>query len=394
MKKPKTMHISAPEPLPIPPEVRFFAKPLVAVGDMVKVGQLIGEAWENGLPVHASVSGKVKAIDDFEPITGEKVPSIVINSDGEQTLVDTLTPPVISNKAEFLNALKNSGAIYFHALETDTPNCILVNAVESEPFVTSDARTLIDNAEDILECAALMMKHLTPKQLIICIGDNNPEALEKMKAKPPVDGISIRSVSSKYPQGQDTVLVHKVIGRNTDTSYAVINSTALSVMAKYIKTGMPYTHRIVTVAGSAVKTPKNLVVPLGTAIKHLFDYCGGLTDEATEIIMGGPMTGNAVPSFEMHTAKAHNAVLALNEKDSEPALETACIKCGRCISGCPINLMPSFIEGAYEQKNTDMLNKLKVNLCIECGYCAYLCPAKRPLAQVMSLSKIMQKNIN
>jgi len=388
------MCIPVPEPIPVPPEVRLFAKPLVAVGDLVKVGQLIGEESEKDLPVHASASGKVKSIDDFDPITGEKVFSIVISSDGEQALYDELNPPVISNRAGFLDALKNSGAEWFNSIENarDKLDYILINAVPCEPYVTSDARAMIDNAEDIFEGAVLLMKHMSPKKLIICVGDNNPEAAQKLKVLiSQADGISLHSLTSKYPQSHEKVLAHKITGRLTDTGCVVVNSTTVSVFAKYIKTGMPYTHRIVTVGGSGVKNPKNLLVPLGTAIKHLFDYCGGLTDDATKIIMGGPMTGKAVPSLEMPLTKTVNAVLALNEKDSEVALETACIKCGRCISGCPMNLMPSFIEDAFEQKNIDMLDKLKVNLCIECGCCAYVCPAKRPLAQVVNLSKNRQQ---
>jgi len=386
------MRISVPEPIPIPPEVRLFAKPLIAVGDLVKVGQLIGQACENGLPVHASVSGKVKSIDDFDPITGEKALSIIISSDGEQTLNDVLNPPAISDRMGFLDALKNSGAVGLGGV-SDKLDYILINAVGCEPYVTSDAREAIDNADGILEGAVLLMKYMSPKQLIICVGDNNPEATQKLRTlMPTIEGISVQSLPCKYPQGHDKVLAHKVTGRMMDTGCAVVSSTAVSVLAKYIKTGMPYTHRVVTVEGSGVKTPKNLVVPLGTAIKHLFDFCGGLTDDATKIIVGGPMTGKAVPSLDMHLAKTHNAVLALNEKESEPALETACIKCSRCISGCPMNLMPSFITDAFEQKNIDMLSKLKVNQCTQCGCCAYVCPAKRPLTQVMSLTKDMLNN--
>jgi len=300
------MRIPISEPIPTPPEVRLFAKPLVAAGDLVSAGQLIGQALEIGLPIHASVSGKVKTIDDFDPITGEKVPSIVISSDGEQAHHDILTPPVISNTAECLNALQSSGAVGFDGIKsaTDKLDYILINAVECEPYVTSDARAMIDNAEDILEGAVLLMKHINPKQLIICIGDNNPEAIEKMKGlMPSVDGISVRSLPSKYPQGHDKVLVQKVVGSMTDIGCAVVSSTAVSVLTNYVKTGMPYTHRVITVGGSGVKTTKNLIVPLGTAIKYLFDYCGGLTDDATEIIMGGPMTGKAVPSLDMHLTK-------------------------------------------------------------------------------------------
>jgi electron transport complex protein RnfC len=388
------------------------AKPVVAVGDLVKVGQLIGEAMTESrvsAPVHASVSGKVKSIDDFDPISGERALSIVISSDGEQAVYEELNPPIVTNTAEFLNAVQNSGVVGLGGAGYPTApklslkdnvklDYILVNGAECEPYVTSDARTMVDNANDVFEGAVLLMKYINPKQIIICIEDNKPEAIEKLKAlTAPVEGISVRSLPSTYPQGERKVLVYNVTGRIvpeggrlTDVGCTVVNCTTVSVFANYIKTGMPFTHRIVTVDGSGVKNPKNLIVPLGTAIKYLFDYCGGLTDDAVKIIMGGAMMGKAVPSLEMPLIKTTSAILALNEKDSAAPIETACIKCARCIANCPINLMPSYIEDAFEQKNIDMLDKLKVGLCLECGCCAYICPAKRPLAQVMALSKNMQ----
>lgn len=409
-----------PEPIPTPPEVRLPmtmhsgtpAKPIVAAGDLVKVGQLIAEPGERvSSPVHASVSGKVKSIDEFNPITGEKELSIVITADGEQTPCEGSgnNPPMVTNTAEFLNAVQNSGVVGLGGAgyptaaklslkEGTTLDYILINGMECEPFVTADARTMIDDTEDVCEGAKLLMEYIKPKQIIICIGDNNPEAIEKMKSKAGA-GISVEVLPHKYPQGERKLLVYKVTGRIvpeggrlTDVGCTVLNCTTVSVFAKYIKTGIPYSHRIVTVDGSGVKNPKNVIAPLGTAIKYLFDYCGGLTDDASRIIMGGTMMGKAVPSLEMPLVKTTNAVLALNEKDSELPLETACIKCGRCISECPMNLMPSLIEDAFEKKNTETLEKLKVNLCIECGCCAYLCPAVRPLAQVMTLSKNMLYN--
>ena len=423
----KNTAIHIPELLPTPPEVRLPlsmhsgvpANPVVtmtmtvtmamavtvAVGDLVKVGQMLGEAVAGkgvSTPVHASVSGKVKSIDDFDPITGEKALSIVISTDGKQAVYDELNPPVITNTAEFLNAVQNSGVVELSGAgyaEGTGLDYILINSVECEPCVTADARTMIDNAEDVFEAAVLLMKYIKPRQIIFCIGDNNPEAIEKLKVlTAPIESMSVHSLPYKYPQGKKKVLVYNVTGRLipedgclADIGCAVVDCTTASVFAKYIKTGMPYTHKIVTVGGSGVKNPKNVIVPLGTAIKYLFDYCGGLTDDATKIIMGGSMRGKAVPSLEMPLTKTVSAVFALNEKDSEPPDETACIRCGHCISKCPMNLMPSFIEDAFEQKNSGMLDKLKVNLCIECGCCAYLCPAKRPLAQIMALSKRIGK---
>ena len=407
-----------PEPIATPPEVRLPmsmhsgtpATPVVAAGDTVKIGQLIGEATGRvSSPVHASVSGTVKSIDEFDPVTGEKAVSIVIESDAEQVICENLAPPVVTNTAEFLDAVQNSGVVGLGGAGYPTApkltlkegtnlDYILINGAECEPYITSDTRAMVDDAQSVFEGSVLMKKYLNPKQVIICIEDNKPEAIAKLRAlTSAADGLSVHVLPSNYPQGERKVLVYNVTGRIvpeggrlTDVGCIVINCTTVAVFAKYIKTGMPLTHRIVTVDGSAVMSRRNVIAPIGTPIKLLFDHCGGLTGDADKIILGGPMMGKAVPSLDMPITKVINAVLALTAKDSQPPVETACIKCGRCIEKCPMYLMPSHIEDAFEQKNIDALNTLKVNMCAECGCCAYICPAKRPLAQVMSLSKNMQ----
>lgn len=407
-----------PEAIATPPQVRLPmsmhsgtpATPIVAVGDSVKIGQLIGEATGRvSSPIHASVSGTIKSIDDFDPVTGEKAVSIVISSDQEQVTYEGITPPVVTNTNEFLNAVQNSGVVGLGGAGYPTApkltlkegtdlDYILVNGAECEPYITSDTRVMVDDADNVFEGSLLMKKYLNPKQVVICIEDNKPEAIAKLQALTSnADGVSVHVLPSSYPQGERKVLVYNITGRIvpeggrlTDVGCIVINCTTVAVFTKYIKTGMPLTHRVVTVDGSAVKSARNVIVPIGTPIRLLFDHCGGLTKDAQKIIMGGPMMGKAVPSLDMPITKVINAVLALTAKESKPAVETACIKCGRCIQECPMNLMPSHIEDAFEQKNIPALNNLKVNMCAECGCCAYICPAKRPLAQVMALSKNMQ----
>jgi len=389
------------------------AKPVVAVGDQVKVGQLIAEAdGKVSSPVHASVSGKVKSIDEFDPITGEKgekSASIVITADGEQTIFEGLSPPVVTNTSEFLAAVRDSGVVGLGGAGYPTApkltlregtnlDYILINGAECEPYITSDTRTMVDDAEYVFEGSMLLKKYLGPKKVIICIEDNKPEAIEKLKALTvDSDGLEVCPLPSRYPQGERKVLVYNVTnrivpegGRLTDVGCIVVNCTTVAVFARYIKTGMPLTHRSITVDGSAVKSPKNVIAPIGTPIRALFEFCGGISEDAKKIIMGGPMMGSAVPSLDMPTVKVTGSVMAFTAKDAKAFEPTPCIKCGRCIQNCPINLMPSHIEDAYELKNVDLLNKYKVNMCVECGCCAYVCPARRPLSHVMVLSKNMQ----
>jgi len=409
-----------PEAIPVPSEVRLPmsmhagkpAKPVVSVGDYVKVGQLIGEA--DGIvsaPVHASVSGTVKSIDQIDNLTGKKAVSIIIASDGTQTPWDGISPPTVTNQEEFLEAVKNSGVVglggagypTMHKLmlkDYSKLDYILVNGAECEPYITADTRTMIDDADYVWEGVKLLKKYLTPKNIVICIENNKQEPIKRMKElSAGTDGVSVHVLPSLYPQGERKVLVYNVTGRIVpeggrlpDVGCIVINCTTVSTIAKYIKTGQPLVSKCVTVDGSGVKTPKNVIAPLGTPVSALFDYCGGLKDGVKKITLGGPMMGAAVPNMDVPIVKITSAALAFAGKDAEPPEETACIKCGRCVSMCPMGLMPPYIETAVELKKPEMLQKYKANMCAECGCCAYGCPARRPLVQVMTLAGNMLWN--
>ena len=407
----------SPEQIPVPATVRLpmkmhsgaAAKPVVRVGDTVLVGQLIGCADTGGrvsAPVHASVSGTVKSIDESDIVTGQKSVSIVIASDGAQTVHESVSPKTVTNKAAFLQAVHDSGAVGLGGAGYPTApkltlkegtklDYILINGAECEPYITSDTRTMIDDAEYVYEGARLLKTYLEPENVVICIESNKPEAIKKMRALTDgTPGLSVHVLPSAYPQGERKVLVYNVTGRIvpeggrlTDVGCIVTNCTTIAVIAKYIMTGLPLVSKIVTVDGSGVKSPKNVIAPIGTPIRDLFAYCGGLREDTGKIIMGGPMMGEAVPSLDMPVVKVTNAVLALAGKDAVPAMPTACIKCGRCVTNCPMKLMPSMIEEALALKKIETLKKCKVNMCAECACCAYICPSKRPLAQVMTLSK-------
>ena len=408
-----------PRAMATPPQVRIPMKmhagapaaPVVNIGKTVKIGERIGDAFKGKVssPVHASISGKVKSIDHVNPITGEEEVSVVIIADEEQSMYEGIVPPVVTNTQEFLKAVENSGVVGLGGAGYPTApkltlrdgieiDYILVNGAECEPYITSDTRAMIDNTNDVFEGCVLMKKYINPKQVIICIEDNKPEAIGKLEElSENAEGISVHVLPSSYPQGERKVLVYNVTGRIVpegarlpDVGCIVLNCTTVAVFAHYIRTGMPLTHRIVTVDGSAVVAPQNVIAPIGTPIKHIFDHCGGLKEDLGKIIMGGPMMGLAVPTTDMPLLKYNNALLAFNKKDSQPPIESPCIKCGRCIEKCPINLMPSHIEDAYERGDIQMLTKLKVGMCVECGCCAYLCPSKRPLAQAIKLASNME----
>jgi electron transport complex protein RnfC len=413
----------APENIPVPSEVKLPmsmhsgapANPVVSIGDYVKVGQVIGEAVGSvSSPVHASVSGTVKSIDNIDSITGEKAVTITITSDGKQIPWEGIAPPQVTNLAEFLEAVKNSGVVglggagyptapKFTLRESVKLDYILVNGAECEPYITSDTRTMIDDAEYVWEGVLLMKEFLKPKNIIICIENNKPEPIKKMKAlSNGTQGVSVHVLPSLYPQGERKVLVYNVTGRIVpeggrlpDVGCIVVNCTTVATFARYIKTGSPLVSKCVTVDGSAVKNPKNVIAPIGTPVREIFEYCGELLcegklkDDVKKVTLGGPMMGVAIPSLDIPIVKITNAILAFSAKDSEPPEPAACIKCGRCLSKCPMSLMPPNIENAFELKKPELLKKFKVNMCAECACCAYSCPAKRPLVQVMTLAKDM-----
>jgi len=412
----KNTAMCAPEVLPLPAEVKIPmlmhtgtpAKPVVNVGDYVKVGQVIGEAVGFvSAPVHASVSGKIKSIENIDGLTGEKAVTITITSDGNQTPWEGIAPVNVTKTSEFLEAVRNSGAVglggagyptapKFTLKETVKLDYILVNGAECEPFITSDTRTMVDDTEFVWEGVKLMKEFLKPKNIIICIENNKPEPIKKMQELcKGLDEISVRVLPSLYPQGERKVLVYNVTGlivpeggRLPDVGCIVVNCTTVATFAKYIKTGKPLVTKCVTVDGSAVKNPKNVIAPIGTPVRNILDFCG-LKDDVKKITLGGPMMGVAVPNQDVPIVKITNAVLALSAKDASPYEPTPCIKCGRCLFKCPMHLMPPYFENAFELKKPELLKKYKVNMCTECASCAYICPAKRPLTQVMPLAKNM-----
>jgi len=403
--------------LPVPSEVCIPmsmhsgtpATPVVKVGDEVKVGQLIGQAAGFvSAPIHSSVSGTVKSVGDRDMITGSKANSITITSDGLQTTYEGLTLPDVTNLQEFLDAVRDSGAAGLGGAgfptaakltikDINSLDYILINGAECEPYVTSDTRTMVGGYKYVYIGVELLKEFMNPKKVVICIEDNKPEAISKMQEMFADDkDVDVFVLPSMYPQCERKVLVYNVTGRIvpegarlTDVGCLVMNCTTITVFARYISLGIPLVQKVVTVDGSAVKTPKNILAPIGTPIRELFEFCDGFVGEPKKIIAGGPMMGIALPSLDMPVVKTTNAILAFLEKDVPALTETACIKCGRCVRRCPMSLMPVNVEMAYQLKKPEIMARHKVGMCVECGSCAYICPAKRPLVQVMQLAKNM-----
>lgn len=392
---PMSMHIGAP------------AAPAVKVGDTVKVGQLI--ASPGGFvssPVYASVSGKVKRIDDMLMSTGRFMKAVTIESDGEQTPFEGIAPPEVTDFASFINAVRDSGvvglggagfptAVKLGVKDLSQIEAVIINGAECEPYVTSDTRTMLDDVDRIRDGIELLQKYLLAKRVVIGIEKNKPECVKTMSdmAKG-LSGVEVMALPPLYPQGGEKVLIYNTTGRIVpegklplDAGAIVINCTTLAAIARYIKTGMPLVEKVVTVDGSAVAEPKNVIAPIGASMQSLFDFCGGFKSEPKKVLYGGPMMGIAVPNTEFPVMKNTNAILALDERDATLPEPTACIRCGRCVDACPLKLMPAAIEAAYNRRDVDKLRALHANLCMECGCCSFTCPAKRMLVQTNKLAK-------
>ena len=254
---------------------------------------------------------------------------------------------------------------------------------------------MLDRADELMEGARLVQHFLQVRRVIFAIEDNKPRCIQLYrKLTKDEDGMEVCALKSLYPQGGEKVLIYNTIGKIVpegklplDVGAIVLNCTTLANIARYCNTGMPLVEKCITVDGSAVAKPKNVIVPIGMKLADVFEQSGGFCQEPKKVLYGGPMMGIAVPDLEQPVLKNTNAVLAMSEADAVLPEPTACIRCGRCIRHCPLRLMPSHIVAAYESGDMERLAELKVNLCMECGCCSFGCPAHRPLVQTNKLAK-------
>nr|WP_207739228.1 electron transport complex subunit RsxC [Harryflintia acetispora] len=382
-------------------------QPLVKKGDSVKVGQLIGESTAfMSAPVHSSVSGQVVELGEIINVNSSRATCVVVETDGEQTVHESVRPPEVNDTASFLEAVKASGLvglggagfptfIKLNPKNVDEVDTLVVNGAECEPYITTDFRTMMDDTDNLFTGIALIKKYLTIQNVYIGVEKNKPQAIELLQKRcETLEGYHVVALDDKYPKGAEKVIAYETCGRvipegklPSDVGIIVSNVTSVAFIAKYIKTGMPLIEKNLTVDGSAVAEPKNVTALIGTTYEDVIGFCGGYKSEPKLLIMGGPMMGLSVYSDQYPVVKNNNAVLAFDSVDAENLKETACIRCGRCIRACPYHLMPASFEAAYKAHDLETLKKLKVNLCMECGCCSYICPARRPLVMVNRLSK-------
>ena len=390
---PLSMHAGAP------------ANPVVQVGDEVKVGQKIGEAAAFiSSPVHSSVSGTVTAIENRGHATRGECLSVVIRSDGKNTLHESVQPHKGLEELtpdEIVEIVKEAGIVGMGGAGFPTSvklkpakpvDTILLNGCECEPLLTADHRVLLEFADDVIYGLKAIIKAVGAEKGVIVIEDNKPDAIQLMNEKTAdLDNIEVVAAKTKYPQGAEKMLIKRVTGRKVpsgglpaDVGCIVSNISTTKAIADAILTGMPLIERVVTVTGERVKNPGNFIVKIGTNTKDLIDYCGGIIVEDVTIKAGGPMMGFLLTDTNVPIMKGSNGIIAV---DTDHTVEQPCIKCGRCMDVCPMELSPLYFAKFADEENWQGMKDKNVMDCIECRCCEYICSSKIPLVTKIKAGK-------
>jgi len=408
MPSPKTVTIAMQQHIGAP------CKPVVAVGDSVYVGTVVGDSDAFVCaPIHSSVSGTVKSITKITLPGGKTSDAVVIESDGLDTPDPELKAFEVNNIQDFLKAVRASGLVglggagfpthvKLNVPEWKKIDTLLINCAECEPYITADNREVIENSWAIMSGVYSVLEILGVERVIIGIENNKPEAIKILKEisdnkkYDPKDVVRVLPLKASYPQGAEKVLIKACTGREVpagklpaDAGCIVMNVTSVAVLSDYLKTGMPLVKKRLTIDGSAIKEPKNVIVPIGTPINEVIEFCGGYKCEPHKILMGGPMMGLAVSDDTLPILKQNNAILAFDEKEAKLSEATDCIRCGRCVNACPMKLVPTKLCADIKLKDFDAMQKHQIMTCMECGSCAFSCPAHRHLVQTIRMGKNM-----
>ena len=396
-----TFHTITPKQVVIPLVQHIGApcKALVAVGDKVLLGQKIGDGEGLCVPVHASVSGTVLAIEPRPHTSGRMVQSIVIENDFQDTAVACVTneaPLEQLDKDEILHSIREAGIVGMggaafpgnvKALSAmGNIDVLIANACECEPYITADDSLLRTNPEQVLEGMSLLRHVLNPNRVVLAVEDNKAEAIEKLNVLlKDYPSIELVVLPTRYPQGAEKQLIQSITKREVppgqlpvSVGCAVFNAATCKAIHDAVYLGMPLIQRIVTVSGDIIMAPKNLLVPIGISYNDLIEACG-LSENPYKVLNGGPMMGTAQFDLSVPTIKACNAVTVLGSKNRFNVNEPHCIRCGKCIDVCPMHLVPVLMYKALYSNELEEMNATNLMDCIECGCCAYNCPAGVPL---------------
>ena len=392
------------------------AKPVVKRGDVVKVGTLLGEAGGFvSAPIYSSVSGKVTKVDVALDASGTRRPAVYVDVDGDEweesidrtpDLVKLSDRPDLDSKT-IIEKIKNAGIVGMggatfpcHVKLSPPPGCkaecVIINAVECEPYLTADHRLMLEHPDEILVGVDLIMKAVDVTKGYIGIENNKPDAIALMKEKAQAyPNIEVVPLKVKYPQGGEKQLIDAVVNRQVPAPPAIpINvgaivqnvGTAFAIYQAVMK-NKPLIDRVITVTGKSVKQPSNLLARLGTPFQQLIDECGGLPEDTGKVIGGGPMMGKALLSLEVPMTKGSSGLLIMNEKEARRSEPNPCIRCAKCVSACPMGLEPYLLSTLSDLQDWEKVEANDVTSCIECGSCQFTCPSNRPLLDMIRVGK-------
>ncbi|MFK5986428.1 MAG: electron transport complex subunit RsxC [Pseudomonadota bacterium] len=406
--------------LPLGQHIGIPAKTVVKVGEKIQRGQLIAQA--NGFistALHSPVTGKVTAIDMFRYVDGSFKPAIEIAADPYSSQQFIAKPAIDTDSLsidQFINAVQNAGIVgmggaafpshvKYSIPEEQVISDLLVNGAECEPFLTNDHRLMVERPEAVIRGCEILRKKLGATLCCIGVEENKPESIRQLEKCLTEDKnknlpIKIVALAVKYPQGAEKMLIKSIYNKELpagklprDIGIAVNNIGTIVALADYFETGMPLIERIVTIAGPGVEQAANLIVPIGTPIRDVLEFAGGLKKQTREVIMGGPMMGSPVADLDAPILKGTSGILAFTEKETSHADEYPCIRCSRCLEACPYFLNPSRLALLGKARLFErMEQQYHVMDCVECGACSYACPSNVPIVQLIRTAKDSLRN--
>ena len=384
------------------------------VGDKVLRGQKIGDGEGLCVPVHASVSGTVTAIEPRPHTSGRMVNAIVIDNDFQDDCIEIKgidLPLEQIDPDDILRAVREAGIVgmggaafpgNIKALSAmGNVDTLIANACECEPYITADDSLLRTEPEHVLEGMQILRHILKPDRTVLAVEDNKTEAIEKINGiLQNYPGVELVVLPTRYPQGAEKQLIQSVTGREVlpgqlpvSVGCAVFNVSTYAAIYRAVRMGMPLVQRIVTISGEAIAEPQNFIVRIGTPFYDLIEVAGGLHDKTERVISGGPMMGVAQSDLSVPVIKATNSILCLLKDENGAAENPVCLRCGKCVSVCPMRLQPLYMYRFANAGKAEELNRLNILDCMECGSCAFTCPGKLPLVETFRKGKQMVREV-
>lgn len=413
METPKLLTLPLLQHLGVP------CRQVVKTRQMVRYGELLGqgEAFVSA-SLHAPAAGKVGKNTMVTLPNGRHLPAVTLHPEGDQISPAKLWDEMrskdwprdcisIYDPQTIVKVIHASGVVglggaafptHVKVTPSDTRmiDTLMINGCECEPYLTCDYRLMKEAPRAIVTGALLTARAVMAREIVICVEDNKPEAVKKLKEATEQTVIKIAVLKTKYPQGSEKQLIKSVIGLEiplgglpSDVGVAMSNVGTMATVARAIIKESPLTHRVISVSGRGIRHPKNLYVPIGISVANVIEYCGGLTKDAARIISGGPMMGFSFSNLDTPVTKGTSGITVLTHDEIRSDAETACVRCGKCVDACPMNLVPTRLALAARYDNPSIASQYHIHACFECGCCSYVCPAKINLVQLIRTGKKM-----